>query len=188
MKKIQTIFERDWSGDRSRVTPTRNPAAAWVFHGEGVATQKLDGTSCMIRDGVLLKRRELKAGLPEPDGFISEGTDGETGKTVGWVPRGSGRDDVYHAEAFDRLLQRVNGTYELIGPMVQGNPEHASVHLLVPHNDPTLVISGVPRDYTELAAWFAGKDIEGIVWRHPDGRMGKIKMRDFGLKRFPVAA
>ena len=24
-------------------------------------------------------------------------------------------------------------------------------------------------------------DIEGIVWHHPDGRMAKIKRRDFGL-------
>jgi hypothetical protein len=29
----------------------------------------------------------------------------------------------------------------------------------------------------------AGKDIEGIVWHHSDGRMAKIKLRDFGHKR-----
>jgi hypothetical protein len=26
------------------------------------------------------------------------------------------------------------------------------------------------------------KDIEGIVWHHPDGRMVKIKKKDFGYK------
>jgi hypothetical protein len=26
-------------------------------------------------------------------------------------------------------------------------------------------------------------DIEGLVFHHPDGRMAKIKLRDFGMKR-----
>jgi hypothetical protein len=26
-------------------------------------------------------------------------------------------------------------------------------------------------------------NIEGIVWHHPDGRMAKLKLRDFGVKR-----
>ena len=59
MKKIPTIFERDWNGDRSRVTPRANPACQWVFDGEGVATRKYDGACCMVRDGKLYMRREL---------------------------------------------------------------------------------------------------------------------------------
>lgn len=59
MKKIPTIFERDWNGDRSRVTRVPNPACQWVFDGEGVATRKYDGACCMVRDGKLYKRREL---------------------------------------------------------------------------------------------------------------------------------
>jgi hypothetical protein len=34
-----------------------------------------------------------------------------------------------------------------------------------------------------LKAYLAYKDIEGIVWHHSDGRMVKIKGKDFGLKR-----
>lgn len=34
-----------------------------------------------------------------------------------------------------------------------------------------------------LRSYLANKDIEGIVWHHPDGRMVKIKGKDFGLKR-----
>jgi hypothetical protein len=49
MKKIPTIFERDWEGDRSKVLDKKNPECAWVFAGEGKATRKLDGTSCLIR-------------------------------------------------------------------------------------------------------------------------------------------
>lgn len=40
-----------------------------------------------------------------------------------------------------------------------------------------------PRDFDGLRAWLDGKDIEGIVFHHPDGRMAKIKLRDFGLRR-----
>jgi hypothetical protein len=41
----------------------------------------------------------------------------------------------------------------------------------------------VPRDFDGLREYLAGKDIEGIVWHHSDGRMAKIKLRDFGHKR-----
>ena len=50
MKKIPTIFERDWDGDRSRVLPIPVAEADWVFAGEGVATRKYDGTACLIHD------------------------------------------------------------------------------------------------------------------------------------------
>jgi hypothetical protein len=34
-----------------------------------------------------------------------------------------------------------------------------------------------------LREWLLDRDIEGLVFHHPDGRMAKIKLRDFGLKR-----
>jgi len=34
-----------------------------------------------------------------------------------------------------------------------------------------------------LKAWMTGRDVEGIVWHHPDGRMAKLKLRDFGIRR-----
>ena len=40
-----------------------------------------------------------------------------------------------------------------------------------------------PRSFNELREWLKDRDIEGIVFHHPDGRMGKIKKRDFGQKR-----
>lgn len=185
MKKIPTMFDRDWNGDRSRVLDKPNPNCAWVFAGEGWPTQKIDGTSCMIKDGALYKRRELRAGDEKPEGFIDLGADAETGKAVGWVPVGDAAEDQWHREAFDALLEKVDGTYELVGPKIQGNPERATRHGLMPHYDQALLLrnDSVPRDFEGLKAYFAGKDIEGIVFHHVDGRMAKIKMRDFGLKR-----
>lgn len=184
MKKIPTIFERDWEGDRSRVIDKINPAAQWVFDGEGIATQKLDGSCCMVRSGVLYKRREMRSGDPVPTGFELVDADAVTGKVIGWVPVGDGPDDRWHREAFDRLHARSDGTYELIGPKVQGNPEIEDCHRLVPHDDRLLRLRVNPRTYAEMEALFTKMPtIEGIVWHHPDGRMAKIKLKDFGIKR-----
>ena len=47
MKKIPTIFKRDFSNKGSLLNKL-NPYCAWVFNGEGVATQKYDGTCVKI--------------------------------------------------------------------------------------------------------------------------------------------
>ena len=120
MKKIPTMFVRDWNGDRSRVTREPNPACQWVFDGEGVATRKYDGACCMVRDGKLYKRRELGPKQSAPTDFFMVDHDEETGKTVGWVPIGDGPEDRWFREAFNDLAE---GTYELLGPKVQGNVE-----------------------------------------------------------------
>jgi hypothetical protein len=190
MRKIPTIFERDWDDDRSRVIDKPHPDCAWVFAGEGVPTRKLDGTCCLIKDGRLWKRREIKAGTTEPPDFKPVDVDYETGKQVGWVPVGNGPEDKWHREAFLNMPAIPDGTYELIGPKVQGNHEQNFLpistdgHYLIAHDDPGLGLDGsFPRTFTGIASYLAGKDIEGIVFHHPDGRMGKIKLRDFGLKR-----
>ncbi|MDG3006761.1 hypothetical protein [Paludisphaera mucosa] len=184
MKKIPTMFERDWEGDRSLVIDRIHPGCEWVLAGEGVATRKIDGTCCMIRDGALLKRQEFKPGQPIPGDFEESGFDEETGKRVGWRPVGDGPEDKWHREGFANLAEKVDGTYELVGPHTQKNPEKYEVDILVPHTVHTLGIAeSVPRDFEGLKAYLAEKDVEGIVFHHPDGRKAKIKKRDFGFKR-----
>lgn len=183
MKKIPTMFERDWNGDKSRVIDKPHPDCTWVFAGEGVATRKYDGTSCLIRDGKLYKRREIKSGQLAPPNFEVATSDEETGKTVGWVPVGDGPDDRWHREAFESAVGYGNGTYELLGPKIQGNVEGRSAHVLQPHSM-ARTYTDAPRDYAGLLAFFeAHSNIEGLVFHHPDGRMAKIKLRDFGIRR-----
>ncbi len=186
MKKIPTLFERDWSGDRSRVTTQVHAGCEWVLAGEGVATRKLDGTCCLIRDGKLYKRRELRKGDTAPPLFEQVDFDEETGKTVGWLPCDIGPDDKWHMAAFTEETNWPDGTYELIGPKVQGNPENWTGHQLVRHG--SIMADDVPRTFDGLRNWLATQDIEGIVFHHPDGRMAKIKLRDFGHKRAKSAA
>ena len=70
------------------------------------------------------------------------------------------------------------GTYELVGPKVNGNPENAPSHMLLLHED-AHVLDDAPRDFAGLAAWLHTQPWEGVVWHHPDGWMCKIKKRDF---------
>lgn len=178
------MFERDWDGDRSRVLDKPVGECAWVFAGEGIATQKYDGTSCLIRDGVLYKRLALSEGRICPEGFISVEWEGEEGarKLIGWTPVGDGPEDRWHRQAFEILIAPTDGTYELVGPQVQNNPEGLNIHCLWRHSNAQL-LDDAPRAFAEFAEFFSTHDVEGIVWHHLDGRMAKIKARDFGIKR-----
>ena len=180
MKKIISLFQRNYDGDRL-VRDEVVPGAEWVQAGEGIATRKWDGTCCMVRGGKLWKRYDVKNGRTPPGGFEpAQDCDAVTGHWPGWIPVGDGPEDAYHREAFTGT--EPEGTYELVGPNVNGNPEGFASHYLIPHGKHEVC---APRTFSELRAWFAGpgRDIEGVVWHHADGRMVKIKAKDFGLKR-----
>lgn len=186
MKKIISLYQRDYKGDR-QVRDELVPGAEWVLAGEGVATRKYDGTCCLVQDKKLFKRYEVKSGGTPPTGFVpANEVDPNTGKQQGWIEVGWGNEDRYHREAIKSgdpdKVDLPNGTYELVGPKVQGNPEYYEKHALVSH-DEAEALKDAPRSFGELKAWFADRDVEGIVWHHPNGRMVKIKKKDFGLKR-----
>lgn len=177
MRKIPTLFERD-PERRAFVTREVDPAAAWVLTEPGVrATRKFDGT-CTEFDGVAWwARREVKPGKAVPPDYRAVETDATTGKTMGWEPVGQSA----FAKAFASVedVPTTPGTYELVGPKVNGNPEGCERHELVPHG--AWVLDDVPSDFDGLAAWLAAHEFEGVVWHHPDGRMAKIKRRDIDL-------
>lgn len=180
MKKIPSIFERDWVGNPGLVTDQCNPSALWVFNGEGVATRKFDGTAVMVRDASLYCRYDAKNGKTPWPGFepSEEAPDPKTGHWAGWVPTSNPQHKWQIAYFTTHVLDP--GTYEACGPHFQGNPEKFEQDTFVPHGKELL---DAPRTFAELKEWFRGKDIEGIVWHHPDGRMAKIKKGDFGLRR-----
>jgi hypothetical protein len=186
MKKIITLFQRNYDGDRL----VRNeivPGAEWVVAGEGVATRKFDGTSCLVRGGKLYRRYDAKKGKTPPPGFEeAQPADPVTGHHPGWVPVGDGPEDKWHWEAWNFEGGDIaDGTYELCGPKVQGNREGFKDHFLIPHGRDTLF--DAPRTFDEIKSYMAGHDIEGIVWwrDHDDSDCDKVKIkkRDFGLKR-----
>ena len=197
MRKIPTLFVRD-KEDPSRVTEEVTPGCEWVLKGEGVPTRKYDGTCCMVRDTKLYKRREVKKPKSEHEAQSFENkliamefeqVDDLPNKVIGWVPVGDGPEDKWHREAIGRFLgrgQSADGTYELVGPRVQGGAESSFVmHDLVKHG---AVLYGTEdlttmnlTTFSEIRHSLKSMDAEGIVWHHADGRMAKIKRRDFGF-------
>lgn len=182
MKKIISLFQRNYDGDRL-VRDEVVSGAEWVLAGEGVATRKYDGTCCMVRGGKLYKRYDAKQGKQPPPGFEpAQEPDPVSGHWPGWLPVGEGPEDKYHREAAAYWPDTIpDGTYELCGPKIQGNPDGFACHSLVLHGEHTL--GEAPRDFEGIKAYLSSADIEGIVWHHPDGRMVKIKAKDFGFKR-----
>jgi hypothetical protein len=191
MRKIPTVFARDFDHDPRYVTRGVTPGCEWVLKGEGVPTRKYDGTCVMFDGADWWARREVKPGKTAPAGFVEVAHDEETGKTVGWEPVGQSAFARWHAEALvggkdvaeDRwgtaAPQGWNaGTYELLGPKVNGNPERFVVHELVKH-EYAETLTGVPLDFDGLAAYLHAQPYEGIVWHGEDGRMAKLKARDF---------
>src|SRR5436309_823413 len=122
MQKIISLFQRNYETDRL-VRDEIVPGAEWVIAGEGVATRKYDGTCCMVRDGKLYKRYEVKQGNKPPDNFEpANEIDETTGKQQGWVPVSeTSPEDKWHREALkngaDYPLDH-DGTYELLGPKI----------------------------------------------------------------------
>ena len=135
MEKIPTCLERDWEGDRSRVLNQIAPGCEWVFNGEGVATRKVDGT-CVMYDGTIWwARREVKDDREPPANFVAVSTDLTTGKTIGWEPIDQSPFAKFWNEAVDFTTQDGwdTGTYELLGPKIQKNPENLTRHELWKH-------------------------------------------------------
>lgn len=184
-KKIPTALLRN-PDDRAKVLLEVNPGCEWVFAGEGVPTRKWNGTCVMVDEyGNWWARREVKPGKGEPDGYIVVDYDEVTGKTQGWEPAEQSSFKKFLDEALGHIPEAVwtPGTYELVGPKIQGNTEQLDRHMLLKHENAPIIpdltgvrgidhITRVIRDLGSHLYW------EGVVWHHPDGRMAKLKARD----------
>ncbi len=185
MKKIPSLFERE-SDNRLAVNKV-NPACQWVIDGEGVPTAKLDGTACAVIDGKLYKRYdnsrrkgEIRVQTTEPlDDWIHCQDTSERGQFIYWVPVGN--KDYYHQIAWGWAQGKLDdGTYELLGPEVQGNPHGFFRNVLVKHGSVRLLKD--LRTFDGIGGYLRDLPFEGIVWHHPDGRMAKITKAKFGFE------
>jgi Family of unknown function (DUF5565) len=185
MRKIPTLFVRDFAARPALVIPEVNPGCEWVIAGEGVPTRKWDGTCVKLdSDHQWWARREVKPGKNIPAGYVIEEHDETTGKLVGWEPMAQSSFAKIHAEAVVNSDPTPPGTYELLGPKINGNPDKFDAHLLMPHGwaqlSQRLDLATAPRDFDGLRAWLLARpQYEGIVWHHTDGRMVKLKRRDY---------
>ena len=200
MRKIPTLYRRDWS--THKITNDVTPGCEWVMRGEGKPTRKYDGTAVMLdADGKWWGRRVVKKGKATPTGFVLVEFDPETGHAFGWEPIEQSMAYKHFLDALEHdegLWEEVavlegetaqTGTYELCGPKINNNPEGFEHHRLIKHSDAEVIVSfwnpaiwnpaiiasvvqGVIREVYERSHY------EGIVWHHPDGRMAKLKAKD----------
>jgi hypothetical protein len=187
MRKIPTLFQRN----RSPVNPMTslvNPECQWVLEGEGVPTAKWDGTACLYLEGRLYKRHTIQAHDPlDPLDYPADWLpaqpmpDPHTLKHPGWMPVTDGPDDKWHRTGLRRAgPMRESQTYELCGPKINGNRHQLDRIMLIEHGVHPIMSN--PRTYAEILEWLTqDKLYEGIVWHHPDGRMAKVKKRDFRI-------
>lgn len=185
MEKIPTIFDRD---DDFTVMNHPRKGCEWVFAGEGVATEKLDGTNIRltVRAGLVVRveKRRNPTKVQKAKGVLD-----------GWYV------DTDERAPEDRwIFEAVRGTEteswpdgehsaEALGPNIQGNELGLSKHVCVPFNLEVPSYESVARTYEGLRELLRGLDsrvspghlAEGIVFHHPDGRRAKIKRKDFGF-------
>lgn len=189
MNKIPTMFLRD-PEDRSRVLMEVHPDCQWVLDGEGMATRKYEGTCVMLDENFeWWARREVKKGKEQPENYMYISTDPNSGAQMGYEPIAQSSYVKMHLEAVRSMpgKQFKPGTYELIGPKINKNPEGVRAHTLVMHDEAESYYPlslGRPRTLEQIKeltiALGQEEGWEGIVFHHQDGqRMAKIKFRDF---------
>lgn len=191
MKKMPCLFVRNFSGRSFTITEQVTPGCEWVTAGEGVASIKRDGTACMVRGGHLFKRYDAKHGKTPPAGFEPCGEpDPVTGHHPGWIPVPTETDGPsemsWHQLAWQRAMAESahlpggmdDGTYELCGPMLQGNPERLPFHQFIPHG---AEVVAAPRTFEHLRAFLEVFPHEGLVFLHDNGERCKIRRDDFGF-------
>lgn len=181
MEKIPTLFVRN-PDDRSRVLSDVTPGCEWVLAGVGVATRKYDGV-CVLLDqsSAWWARREVKPGKTPPPNYLVLSTDEVTGKAMGWEPIGQCSFAKFHGEAESIRSHWAQGTYELCGPKINGNPEDLDSHTLIRHATAEQIDNDdiTQRTYEGIAGFLRRHQWEGLVYHHPNGPMAKIKARDF---------
>lgn len=202
MKKIKTVFKID--RETSVATPVVTPGAEWVLAGEGIATLKVDGSACMIKDGVLYKRydRKLKSEFMKklrankdfvvtqdmfnvlPDNAIpcEENPDPVTYHHPHWIAVDINKpEDAFHIKALDNATTVLeDGTYELVGPKINGNPYNLTELKLVKHGSE--VVDMPDRSFEGIKATLERLNGEGVVFYHPNGEMYKIRRKDHAFE------
>ena len=184
MKKIATIFDRDWDGDKTVIDKYAIDPEIFNYT---TATEKLDGMNVRvtIRNSQYVRLEKRR----NPDK-----TQKQRGITEPWYKDADEYDKgdqwLFDALRNSELEKLPDGEWsgEALGPNIQGNPLNLETNRIVFFSlNQAPVFENVPTTWSELKDWLPlqkskyGKNcgIEGIVWHLPDGSMFKIKTKDF---------
>ena len=183
MKKIPTLFKREFSGNKVvGITSEVTEGMEWVLAGEGEATVKFDGSCCAIINGEFYKRYDAKKGRKAPEGAMPCcEPDPITGHHPHWVKVDENNPaDKWFVEAYKgSALPLADGTYEAVGKHFNGNPYRADIDCLVPHGAMKILVT---RTFEGILQYLHDTYTEGIVfWKDGEPKC-KIKRTDFGFE------
>ncbi len=186
MKKIKTIFERDWEGNRAIVDKYVADFSPTELL-DAVPTEKLDGTNVRItvRNSIVVRaeKRRNPDKIQKAKGIIDP-----------WYVDADEYDpqDKYIFEGIKNTdfsnIPEGEWSGELIGKNIQGNPLNLENNRIVFFSlNQTPIFENVPVDFEGLKNWLPNQKskygnncgIEGIVWHGKNGDMYKIKVKDF---------
>lgn len=176
---IPTLFRRDPNSQLVFDEPTYQ--CRWVLerHTVVVATRQWDGLWCWVRYGQFWASYTLADTEVPPPGWTP--FHGCASPRRGFLQVTDAIPElIWHRKAW-RAYRGIplDGTYELIGPQIKNNAERQQDHLLIPHG--LHVFSDVERTPAGIRAFLQGAPVEGIVFYSADGRLAKIKRRDYGF-------
>ena len=185
MRKIKTIFDRDWTGNRSVINKYVDDFSPEMLK-DAKATEKLDGTNVRVtvRNHTVVrieKRRnpdkiQKHKGIEEP--WYIDASQFTEDK---WI------NDAVANTDFSTIPDG-EWSGEIIGKNIQGNPLNLENNRVVFFSlGQAPVFENVPTDYEGLKNWLPiqkskyGNNcgIEGIIFHCPNGDMYKIKVKDF---------
>lgn len=206
MKKIPTILPKD-PKDLGKVIPGK------LMDGIELFRLKIDGTSCMVKDGnpycrfdvKLFKRKKgeiIEFSKEEilskiPNGAIAcQEPDEKSGHWPHWIPVLITPEQQYIYEGFRMLCENVHlnggsvkdGTYECIGPKIQGNPHNMDEHFWVRHSRDDIIVhldnEWKKNPYEFFKEFLKEFPWEGLVaYDKNDIPIGKIRRSDFGYEK-----
>jgi hypothetical protein len=190
MPKIECPFVRKEIDGDYLITPEINPDYKWVFEDTKVwAEEKLHGTnvSILIQDGVIVSIWNRTERIP----FFNHGKKHIVEGVLNSYERG-----------WIDILTDGQHFGEVIGPKVNGNPYRLEEHLWIPFDTFTKKHLSYkswgkyPKTFESIEQWMKtlmplyslmvhGKlaeqepekygFVEGVVFKHPDGRLAKVR-------------
>ena len=183
MEKIPTLFERVFENHRKvGINNKVYPGMEWVLDGDGIATEKIDGSCCAIIGGVFYKRYDAKGGKIPPIGAIPCcDPDPITGHWPHWLPVDfEDKGNIWYVEAYRNAGSPTeDGTYEAIGPHFRSNSYGLEKDVIEKHG--IRVLKDVPRSFEGIRNYLKDHNIEGIVFWKDGKPQCKIKRSDFGF-------
>ncbi|MEL7249066.1 MAG: DUF5565 family protein [Bacteroidota bacterium] len=186
MRKILTIFDRNWETDRK----VNTQLIVDFDFANAVTTEKLDGMNIRVtvRNGTVVRsekrrnpsKQQKQNGIVDP-WYVDIDTSTSQDK---WLVDAISNTDF-------SAVPDGEWSGEAIGKNIQGNPLNLTNNQVFLFSLPSwrerIQLKDAPYTHAELVQYLNSRKsaigegclMEGIVWHHPNGDMVKIKRKDF---------